>query len=75
VSDAYLLRYLHAVGVKYVVTPADMKAMREAGVSTAVRDALYAESTSFANVYVRPRSTMEINDPYINLPNYNGFEW
>lgn len=78
VPEAYLLRYLHRNGVNYLVTPAEMKAMRGAGVTVAVCDAFYAEGADFASGYT-PRYHahygMEIGDPYIDYPNYNGFEW
>jgi hypothetical protein len=80
VPDPWILRYLHANGVDILVTPADMRAMRRAGVSVPVCDAVYAESAIFAGLYTagppsRFHYGMAHNDAYIDYPDYYGFQW
>jgi hypothetical protein len=79
VPEAWLVRYVHANGVNYLITPVDMKAMRQAGVSTPVRDAVFAEGAVFAGTYTTPPRRfhygMAFGDPYMDYPDYYGFQW
>ena len=64
VPDRYILRQIDDTGVDYVVSPADLKRLRQALVSPAVQDALLTASDEFSRRYAPPRRVVYYNDPY-----------
>ena len=72
IPESYLLRHIDDHEVDYLVTRTDLTRMRKAGVSTAVIDAVIAESEDFAEDYTRTTGVMVYDDPWYFDPMYPG---
>jgi hypothetical protein len=74
VPDRYILRQIDDVGVDYVLSPADVKRLRQARVSPPVLDALVMASDEFASRYAAPSRGVFYTgpDPYYYDDGYYG---
>jgi hypothetical protein len=73
VPDTYILRQIDDAGVDYVLSPADFKKLKNAGVSGAVLDALVTASNDFAERYTASRYHFYAADPYYDPYPYYGY--
>ena len=68
VPDSFIIRQIEDAGTDYVLSKADTKRLRAAGVSAAVLDALRSASDDFARGYYAPRYVTSYgvyaDDPY-----------